>query len=627
MITFDYETEGIIGNPIFSPPKPVGVSIKYNGDSSEYLAWGHPTGNNCTFEWGKARLIRALKSDPEWLAHNAPFEDAINRKFMGVKKGNYLNFHDTQYLLFFSNPYAFSLSLKPSAERVLGIAPDEQDELRDWIMSHVPGASLSNKSPMYWAAFICKAPGELVGKYAGDSSRTGVPGDTDRTWMLYAKLHPEIVAAGMEGAYHRELRLMPILTESTRRGIRIDEARLERDIHVYTQAKAICEAHIHRTLGEFNLDSDAELATALDKADQVTEWVLTPTGKRSIARKNLAGRIRDPDLLSLLGYRGVLSTCLGTFAEPWLAQSRAEGGRVHPQWNQVRGDRGTEGDISGTRTGRMSCKGPNLQTPPNDFEGLIIPEIVLDFLRPMQETNGGLHDVIHMRDYLLPEEGHVWLKRDFSAQEMRILAHFAEGKLAEAFRKDPKTDPHKAVRQIIIENSGIELSRKDVKITGFGIIYGRGLDNLAAALGVDKAQGKATRDAYFAALPEARSLSRDCKALGSAGEAIVTWGGRVYYREPNPTRDLSYKLLNYLIQGSGADQQKEAAIDWHDNKGPDDHLLCLVHDESNISAPIDDARRAMSVLKTAMNRDRFDVPFESEGYYGDTWGNLKEYTE
>jgi len=128
--TFDFETEAIVGNPIYNPPRPVGVSIKRNGDGSEYLAWGHPTENNCTWEEGKAKLIAFLKEDPEWLAHNAPFEDAILRKWFGVKKGNYLKFNDTQYLLFLTNPYAFSLSLKPSAERVLGIPPDEQARWR-----------------------------------------------------------------------------------------------------------------------------------------------------------------------------------------------------------------------------------------------------------------------------------------------------------------------------------------------------------------------------------------------------------------------------------------------------------------------------------------------------------------
>lgn len=259
----------------------------------------------------------------------------------------------------------------------------------------------------------------------------------------------------------------------------------------------------------------------------------------------------------------------------------------------------------------MSCKQPNLQNVPNDFEELKIPK--------------GLPPMITMRRYLLPEEGYVWLKRDFSAQEMRIMAHFAEGKLFEAFRADPKTDPHVAVQKIILENSGINLSRKYTKITGFGIMYGRGIPALAAALGVSVEQAQATRNAYYAALPEIRSLADQTRRCGRSNSPIITWGGREYYREPNPERDLSYKLLNYLIQGSAADQTKQAMIDWDGIRREDELLIAAVHDEINICAPEGCQASAMQTLRKAMNADRFDVPFLSEGFAGPNWADIEEY--
>jgi DNA polymerase-1 len=600
VITFDFETFGIEGNPIYNPPTPVGVSIKFDDRPSRYYSWGHPTANNCTREQGYDALHTALKRDKEWLAHNAPFESAILRKYWKITKGNPLNFHDTQYLIFLHDPYAYSFSLKPSAERILDWPPEEQDELRRWILHNVPEAKESD-----WGAYICRAPGDLVGRYAC--------GDTDRTYALFQHLHPQIVERGMEQAYQREQELAPILSASSVRGVRVDMETLHADIAKYSAAQKVSDEYIFSQLGEFDLAKDAELAAALDRADQITEWVLTPTGRRSVARRNLVGRVRDPLLLEHLAYRGVLETCLGTFAKPWLAQAQRERGRVHPQWNQVRGDKGQDGDISGTRTGRMSCKQPNLQNPPNDFEDLIIPE--------------GQPPMMHMRQYLLPEEGHIWLKRDFSAQEMRIMAHFAEGKLYEAFHQDPSTDPHEAVRLIILEHTGINLSRKYTKITGFGIMYGRGIPNLSAALGVDVIQGAATRNAYYAALPEIRTLSDQCRACGTRGVPIVTWGGREYYREPNPDRNLSYKLLNYLIQGSAADQTKQSMIDWDHTRGKNDLLIAAVHDEINISALEEDRVEAMDLLKQAMDAPRFDVPFRSEGYIGPNWADLEDYND
>ena len=618
MLTIDFETKAIDGNPIFNPPEPVGVSILREGDKSRYHAWGHPTGNSCSFEEGRAALLSALEADSDgYLAHNTPFEAAILKKYFGYEQKGPLKVNDTQYLLFLADPYASTFSLKPSAERVLGLPPEEQDAVKAWVMGHVPEAKLSD-----WGAYISLAPGELVARYAGNYVVDGVPGDTDRTRMLYDALHPKILEHGMLEAYRREQLLQPILSASSERGVRLDVERLARDVPVYIEAKKLAEDYVHRLLGDFNIDSDAELAAALDRANQMTSWVLTPTGRKSTARKNLVGRVKYPHLLAALAYRGVLATCLGTFAGPWLEQASKEGGRLHPQWNQVRGDRGSAGDLSGTRTGRMSCRGPNLQNVSTEFEGLVIPEFIERFF---VEVAPLMPRVPHMRMYLLPDEGQVWLKRDFSAQEMRIMAHFAEGRLYEAFHRDPHTDPHAAVQKMIKELLGFDMPRKYVKITGFGIMYGRGVPNLSAALGVDQDEGKRVRDAYYAALPEVQQLSYDTRNRGKRGGYIRTWGGRIYYREPDPARDLSYKLLNYLIQGSAADQTKQSIIDHDACRSSTDTLLAAVHDEINVSAPADDAVGAMTRLRKAMNADRFDVPFESEGFKGLNWSEIERY--
>jgi DNA polymerase I-like protein with 3'-5' exonuclease and polymerase domains len=208
---------------------------------------------------------------------------------------------------------------------------------------------------------------------------------------------------------------------------------------------------------------------------------------------------------------------------------------------------------------------------------------------------------------------------------MRIMAHFAEGRLYTAFRADPTTDPHVAVQKMIKELLNIDMPRKFVKITGFGIMYGRGVPNLSLALGVDPVEGKRVRDAYYAALPEIQQLSYDTRSRGKRGQFIRTWGGRVYYREPDPARDLSYKLLNYLVQGSAADQTKQSIIDHDTERAPTDVLLAAVHDEINVSAPIDDRAGAMLRLRAAMDKDRFDVPFRSEGFSGPNWGDITEY--
>ena len=610
MWTIDFETEAIAGAPSYSPPKPVGVALKRPGEPSIYHAWGHPTGNTCDWSTARAEVLTFLKRADKadgWLAHNAAFESAVLREYFGYVAKDPLKVHDTMFLLFLTNPYAPTFALKQSAERELGLPPDEQTELRDWVLRNVAGSKASD-----WGAYISKTPVSMCAPYAC--------GDTDRTALLYEKLYPRMMDMGMLDAYRREQKLSPILAESTRRGMRLDTGRLEKDAIHYTQAMRMAEEYIYGRLGDFNIDSDAELANALDKAGMVTDWVLTPTGKRSTARKNLVGRVKDPALLHYMAYRGVLATCLGTFVGPWLAQAEREGGRLHASWNQTRGEKGVGGDMSGTKTGRMSCKAPNLQNIPNDFEGLVVPDPIRNYLADKTK-----YPIIHMRQYCLPERGHTWVKRDFSAQEMRIMAHYAEGALFEAFLSDPLTDPHNAVKSIIKTLTGKDLLRKHVKTIGFGIMYGMGKDKLSDQMGVDAAEGGALRDAYYAALPEIRELANDTRVCGKRGQPIRTWGSRVYYREPNPDRDLSYKLLNFLIQGSAADQTKQSMIDYDKERHADDVLIAAVHDEINTSVPTERKADGMSRLRLAMDKDRFDVPFRSEGYAGINWSEIAKY--
>ncbi len=622
-ITVDFETEAIVGNPITNPPRPVGVAVWVPGQEPTYLAWGHPTENNCTWNEAQEYLAKIRDTNRPLLFHNAGFDLSVwNAEFINSQVHLYGDrwrlIHDTMYLLFLADPYAATLSLKPSADRYLGMAATEQDELHKWIVANVVGATAKTAG-----AYISRAPGNLVGRYA--------VGDVVRTRKLFDLLHAKITEQGMEQAYDRERRLFPIATNSTVRGIRIDRYTLEHHENVYTKCLDMAGDQLANRLGcaVSELDSDDTLADRLQAAGAVTEWTTTKTGKRSMAKDNM--KIVIPEIKILMDYRGALATCLQTFMRPWLAFSAVDG-RLHPNWNQVKQMRGAfnDTDKKGTKTGRLSSDSPNFQNVPTEFtdkagNALAVPQ--------------GLHPLPQMRRYCLPEEGHVWLKRDFSSQEIRILAHFEDGALCEAYRVDPNLDPHQMARELIHQMIGFMYARKDIKITGFSIIYGSGATGLSHQLGQSYDDARRIKSAYLGAMPDVEDLIEDVTRRGKAGQPVRTWGGRLYYVEPpkvikftdrhgnnvEKLQEFSYKLLNYLIQGSAADQTKEAINDWEDKRGPDDVFLATVHDEINISAPADDAPRAMAILKECMNADRFDVPMGSEGFVGDNWADLAEY--
>ena len=159
MITLDFETEAIEGNPLASPPRPVGLAIWWPSGIKEYITDEQAMRDN----WNAA-----LNSTHDLLFHNAPFDLSVGCEWLGGEWPNWRRVHDIMYLLFLADPYAWSLSLKPSAERYLNEPPEEQDLLKEWILANVPSAKKSD-----WAAYICLAPEEIVRPYAiGDVVRT-----------------------------------------------------------------------------------------------------------------------------------------------------------------------------------------------------------------------------------------------------------------------------------------------------------------------------------------------------------------------------------------------------------------------------------------------------------------------
>jgi len=457
-------------------------------------------------------------------------------------------------------------------------------------------------------AWIAHTPGKLAAEYA--------IGDVDRTKALWDLLSPIIWKRDMQDAYVREQELMPITYYSEKQGVRVDTEELLKDLPIFEKTLDQVERRLCKRMKvkylEFN--KNEQVADALENAGlvQPEDWIKTPTGRRSTSKDNLDAAVKDPTLLALMRYRGALAGCLQTFARPW-AELSAEDGRIHTTWNQVRTHDAGFKDSRGSRTGRLSGSKPSLMNVTTELS-IVVPQ--------------GVRPPPLMRKYLLPEKGHVWLKRDYSSQEVRILAHLENGTLMEAYRVDPNLDPHEAARQLIHNITQVMFSRKDVKITAFSIVYGSGANSLSKQLGRSLQEATLIKEAYLNAFPGVRALQRQVSKRGKAGKSIRTWGGREYYVEPSRLLhgrriDFAYKLLNYLIQGSAADQTKQCITDWWETKPKEDVFLATVHDEINISAPKKTWKNSMKHLQTSMDQDLFDLPMRSEGFYGPNWHATK----
>lgn len=617
--TVDFETEGIQKRPLY-PPKPVGVSILMPEQKPQYLAWGHATGNNCTESFARTTLREIWMRAPGMIFHNGKFDVDVAEAHLGLKMPRWDRIHDTLFLLFLDDPHARSLSLKPSAERILGMKADERDELKKWILANVAAA---RQKPSEWAAYMAEAPGTLVGKYSN--------GDTLRTERLFRKIHPQIVTAGMQQAYDRERRLMPILLASERAGLRVNVPALQRDVKKYAAALERVDGWIRKHLKapELNIDSNDELALSFKRAGY-TNFSKTAGGNDSVSKVSLLQAIDNPRLLSAIGYHNRMSTCLNTFMLPWIAIGSRNHGRIHTQWHQVRSGHG-EDKFKGARTGRAIASEPNLLNLAKSFidrdDGYVHPKFIAD-----------LPELPLVRQYVLPDDGQIFAHRDYNQQELRVLAHFEDGTLLRAYNADPTLDMHEFVRQEIKRVRGVLLERRPVKILNFGMIYGMGLAKLALSLKVEYDQAKEVRNAQRAALPDVvgkQGLEANIKRIGEAGDPIRTWGGRLYYSETpkiidGHTQRFEYKLLNYLIQGSSADLTKEAVIRYHEHPmKKEGRFLVTVYDEINASMPKEPSalKREMMALRESMESVELDVKLLSDGKIGPSWGALKKFDD
>jgi DNA polymerase I-like protein with 3'-5' exonuclease and polymerase domains len=313
-------------------------------------------------------------------------------------------------------------------------------------------------------------------------------------------------------------------------------------------------------------------------------------------------------------------------------------GKLHCQFQQLKSD------DSGTRSGRMASKNPNLQAVPARHDD--------DLWGPASPIWAE-----EVRKLFIPNEGMRWLKSDVSQQEPRLTIHYAALSKLEgadlavaAFRKNPRTDYHVLCTTIVNEKSGRNYKRKQIKGIGLGIVYSMGVKKLCRMLGVSEQEGREILAEYHGALPFIKRLST--KAMSTAQERgyILTILGRKQRFnswEPIPEskeerefkvqglprqaaeqrwpgrrlqRSGIHKALNRLIQGSAADQTKKMMQNLYYWYGVVPHLQ--VHDELAVS--VADVKEARLVKKTMEEAVILLIPVVCDAMLGPSWGSAKE---
>tara|TARA_R100001510_G_scaffold30032_1_gene26721 strand:- start:10395 stop:12266 length:1872 start_codon:yes stop_codon:yes gene_type:complete len=396
-----------------------------------------------------------------------------------------------------------------------------------------------------------KLPAEHVGYYAEQDARL--------TYLLWQRFKHEIRQQNLETIWELEKNLLPILIRMRKQGIRVNVEKAEQLQVDFSKKEKALLSNIKKLVGkDVDIWAARQIGFAFDKLG--IDYPKTPkTGEPSFTQNWLMNSKQE--ISKLIVEAREINKFHNTFLNSIMKYEHK--GRIHGEINQLRSDSG------GTVSGRLSMSNPNLQQLParnKDFGPLI-------------------------RGLFLPEEGHKWGSFDYSQQEPRLVVHYAasigegyEGsqELVEAYT-NADADFHQTVADLV----GID--RKQAKTIGLGLMYGMGKNKLANMLGVSFDEAKELINKYNKRAPFVKMLSDRCMQKANSEGVIRTKLGRkcrfemwepkdfgvhtperfenasAKYGSSNIKRAFTYKALNRLIQGSAADQTKQAVVECHKN--------------------------------------------------------------
>lgn len=229
----------------------------------------------------------------------------------------------------------------------------------------------------------------------------------------------------------------------------------------------------------------------------------------------------------------------------------------------------------GAETGRTSCRAPNLQNQPKEFE---------------------------YRDCFTADDGYCMIVADRVSQEPCISAYLTQDeKLIAAVNSDEKLYIRIA-RDVFERDIDKESDEyKHIKSTVLGIFYGMKSKALAKRIGTSEDTAQEMIDLFLETYP---GVVEYIHRQHQAGDYVISIYGRKIW-----LNKYSYQwennALNAPIQSSAVDEIKLDAYrftaewcgeDFYD-KSP---LRLLVHDEIGISVPEKDCDRAMKTLERIM---------------------------
>lgn len=409
-----------------------------------------------------------------------------------------------------------------------------------------------------------------------------------------------------------ELPLIAVVEKMNAAGITLDTAYLKQlSAELHGELEKL-EQDIYREAGsEFNINSPKQLGDILYDVIGLKpkNAKRTATGQRSTKESELE-KMRDdhPIITHILRYRE-LQKLVSTYIDN-LPGMVGEDGRLRTTFIQT-----------GTTTGRMASKDPNLQNIPiRSVEGKAV------------------------RKGFVAAPGHQLVAIDYSQIELRIAAMLsADPALLDIFRRGEDVHTGVAVRVFKVDAEEVtsEMRRK-AKVINFGILYGMGVNALRANLGAETTRAEAQEflNAYFATFTRLAEYLEETKEFARKHGYTETMFGRrrsfpgITSSAPFIRAQAERMAINAPIQGTEGDILRIAMLEvqaYFDREqfGTDARMLLQVHDELMFEIKTELIDTVVPQLVIIMKhvfagKETHDVPVEVDVEVGENWGELRE---
>ncbi|GHV94205.1 DNA polymerase I [Spirochaetia bacterium] len=583
LLTLDFETDSLDA----WHSRPIGISLALKPKEAFYVPVApHGVGIAANEQTGQSNsqlyldpekvraLLAPLLADPKMtiVAHNAKFDYKVSRGW-GIDRWQ-CKVWDTMVAAWLADPERNNYSLDSLASYTFDYTPITYFDI-------VPKGCTFDAVPL-----------ETAARYSAE--------DADLCIRMMCHLEPQLKAADALGLFENlEMPLLPILAEMEGVGIKIEPKVLTE----YGKELSIELDHIQsetwKNVGhEFNLASTKQLQEVLFTERKLKPGKKTKTGYSTDAAALEELAREDPVPALILRHR-TLAKLKSTYVDT-LADMADKEGRLHTNFVQT-----------GTATGRLSSREPNLQNI------------------PIRAEEGR-----RIREAFIAKSGCVLISADYSQIELVVLAHLSEDEnLIAAFKDDKDVHARTAALIFGIDEGEVKSEQRRIaKTINFGVMYGMSAFRLANELGITRTDAANFIDAYFNTYAGVRRFIENLiKKTENTGYASTILGRRRYIRTINsrnkPEKAAAERIaVNTPIQGSAADIVKTAMLNLDKRLAAEQspaRLLLQVHDELILECPKAEAEATVSLVKAEMEQAvKLRIPLRVSVETGKRWGDF-----